>query len=161
MSRERERDRRRPGRSRRSRSIDSTGSERFDSRADARKGSKRHRDIEYRRRSRSPSYHRRPSPDRRPSPPPPSSARQADRKGHSRSPSPRREKRHRSIQRYAPAARRRRNSSSVTPPAEKRRKTADFSGDVDDRKVPRTNAEAREEPPRVTAATANEEVGRL
>ncbi|MCJ1262634.1 Serine/arginine repetitive matrix protein 1 [Lobaria immixta] len=49
----------------------------------------------------------------------------------SRSPSPDRRKerkRHRSIQRYAPAGRRRRNTSSVSSPIEKRRKTADSSG---------------------------------
>ncbi|MCJ1468250.1 Serine/arginine repetitive matrix protein 1 [Pseudocyphellaria aurata] len=49
----------------------------------------------------------------------------------SRSPSPDRRrdrKRHRSIQRYAPAGRRRRNTSSVSSPIEKRRRTADSSG---------------------------------
>ena len=38
-------------------------------------------------------------------------------------------KRHRSIQRYAPAGRRRRNSSSVSSPNEKRRRIVDSSGD--------------------------------
>ncbi|OJJ34004.1 hypothetical protein ASPWEDRAFT_173437 [Aspergillus wentii DTO 134E9] len=43
----------------------------------------------------------------------------------SRSRSPRREKRRRSLQRYAPAGRRRRNTSSVSVPTEKRQKMTD------------------------------------
>lgn len=57
----------------------------------------------------------------------------------SRTPSPDRRrdrKRHRSIQRYAPAARRRRNTSSVSSPIDKRRKMADSSGDEGNRQAP-------------------------
>lgn len=39
--------------------------------------------------------------------------------------SPRREKRRRSLERYAPVARRRRSSSSVSAPEEKRQRTAE------------------------------------
>ena len=82
----------------------------------------------------------------------------------SRSPPARRKdrKRHRSIQRYAPAGRRRRNSSSVSSPVEKRRKTADSSGDEGNRQqrpeptagsspkdeTRRENVLSKQEPPR-------------
>lgn len=67
-------------------------------------------------------------------------------------------KRHRSIQRYAPAGRRRRNSSSVSSPNDKRRRMADSSGDEGITLAPeplRTASPKAEK----TAAGKKEEVG--
>ena len=75
----------------------------------------------------------------------------------SRSKSPGRQrdrKRHRSIQRYAPAARRRRNTSSISSPVDKRRKMADLSGDEKSRRA------SFENQPAVASGTGHcEEVG--
>lgn len=123
-SRSLDRDRRRSFRPRRSPSQrrDHEGG---DIRADYRKGTKS-RDERHHSRSLS----RSPNETRGGRPPPVTMSR-------SRSPDRRKDrKRHRSIQRYAPAGRRRRNTSSVSSPVEKRRKTADSSGDEGNRQRP-------------------------
>lgn len=135
-------DLRRNGRSRRSPSY--TSDDMKDTRADARKG-RSHR--EYRRRSRSRSRSRR-------------SHVKSTQKPASRSASPRRQrdrKRHRSIERYAPAARRRRNTSSVSPPVSKQQKTADSSVEEANRHAPDSIGESPGSVP--AAAGRTEEVG--
>lgn len=127
-SRSLDRDRRRSFRSRRSPSQQ-RDYEGGDIRADYRKGPNKTRDERLRSRSLSRSPNRSPNESRGAMPQPPVTM------SRSRSPPDRRKdrKRHRSIQRYAPAGRRRRNSSSVSSPVEKRRKTADSSGDEGNR----------------------------
>jgi serine/arginine repetitive matrix protein 1 len=111
-SRSPSRQRKRLDNARRSPSYVTDDEKKVEYRTDYRKGRRSHDDWRRNpRRSRSSVHTRQPAPGEL---------------SHSISPDRRRDrKRHRSIERYAPAARRRRNTSSVSSPVDKRRKTTD------------------------------------